>query len=140
MEGIQAAYRLRVLFEQKITAEYYDSFKGRFGRVQVEVLSYLYDHHNVRIQELADTLNISKQHASKIIARLEDQELVTKNADPQDGRSSLFCLSDSGMQLMEEHLALSNQLFEQRLRKLPHQDQQAMLSAMEFTASILERL
>jgi len=139
MTAIQTAYRLRVLFEKKITSEYFNSFKGQFGRVQVEVLSYLYDHKQARIHELADTLNVPKQHASKIITRLIEQNLVTKTSDSEDRRSFLFALSNEGLRLMEEHLAISNACFDKRFSKLTKEEQDAMASAMEQLALLLER-
>lgn len=140
MDSVQSAYRLRVLFEQKITAEYYDSFKGRFGRVQVEVLSHLYEHRWARVQELADILNIPKQHASKIISRLEEQGLIAGTSDPRDRRSTLYSLSDGGLTMMEEHLEISNRCFAQRLEKLTPEERETMLSAMQTVAALLEKI
>jgi len=139
MNAVQTAYRLRVLFEQKITAEYFNSFKGHFGRVQVEVLSYLYEREHARVQELANALNIPKQHASKIMIRLEEQNLVCKQSDPNDKRSTLFFLSDDGIQLMEKHLAVSNDAFGERMEKLSADEQQKLISSMELLTSMLER-
>lgn len=140
MQGIQIAYRLRTLFEQKVTAEYYNSFKGSFGRVQVEVLSCLYTRERIRVQELADSLNVPKQHASKILSRLEEQDLVTKVPDPQDGRSMLYSLCDEGKALMEEHLAVSDRCFSRRMARLNSEEQQKMLQAMQTVADLLEKM
>jgi len=140
MNAAKAAYELRVLFEQKITSEYYASFKGQFGRVQVEVLSFLYDNETVRVQNLADALDIPKQHASKILARLQEQGLVARNDDPDDKRSVLFSLSEEGRALMQKHLDFSNASFEERFSKLSQQEQEALLSAMEITTACLKEL
>ena len=140
MDRFQSAYRLRVLFEQKITAEYYNSFKGRFGRVQVEVLSYLYEHKHARVQELAEVLNIPKQHASKILSRLEEQGYVSGKPDPDDGRSNLYGLNEEGLSMMEQHLAVSNHCFAQRLEKLSPEERETMHSAMQTVAALLEKL
>lgn len=140
MDSVQVAYRLRTLFDQKITAEYYDSFKGRFGRVQVEVLSHLYEHKQARVQELADILNIPKQHASKIISRLEEQGLIASSSDPSDGRSTLYSLSEEGNGMMQEHLLISNRSFGRRLENLTPQERQTMLQAMQTVAEMLEKL
>lgn len=140
MDTLQIAYRLRTLFEQKVTQEYYDSFKGRFGRVQVEVLSDLYENKTVRIQELAGRLNIPKQHASKIISRLEEQELILSSPDPGDGRSVLYALNETGRALVEQHLLLSNRRFLERLNKLSPSERQVMMEAMGTVARLLEKM
>lgn len=140
MDSARIAYRLRTLFDQKVTAEYYNSFKGHFGRVQVEVLSCLYANGQVRVQELADMLNIPKQHASKILTRLEEQGYLSGNSDPQDGRSWLYGLNDQGLSMMEEHLGASNRCFAQRLAKLTPEEQETMLTAMQTAADLLDKM
>ncbi|MBQ3076286.1 MAG: winged helix DNA-binding protein [Clostridia bacterium] len=140
MDSAQLAYRLRVLFEQKITAHYFDSFKGTFGRVQVEVLSLLYDRRTVRAGELVELLNISKQHASKILLRLEEQGLVTWQEDPADRRRTLFQLSPQGQQLMSDHLAHSNRIFDEGLLRLSESERRTLHEAMLTMTELLERL
>lgn len=140
MDRLHSAYRLRILFEQKITAEYYNSFKGRFGRVQVEVLSHLYLHRTARVQELAELLNIPKQHASKILTRLEEEGYVAKTPDPSDGRAALYGLNEAGLALMISHLSASDACFARRLAKLTPEEQEKMLQAMQTVAEFLEKI
>lgn len=40
----ELAFRTGELFNKKITAIFLDSFKGKYGHTQVEVLIYLHDH------------------------------------------------------------------------------------------------
>ncbi|MBP3371802.1 MAG: MarR family transcriptional regulator [Clostridia bacterium] len=120
--------------------EYYASFKGEFGRVQVEVLSYLYDNQSTHVQQFADMLTIPKQHASKILARLQEQGLVTRQSDPADGRSVLFSLSSEGLQLMEDHLAVSHARFTERFCRLSEEKQAELVRAMEMTTQYLKEL
>lgn len=140
MKSTQIAYQLRVLFEKKITNHYFDSFKGQFGRVQVEVLSYLYDKPPVPLGVLAEALNIPKQHGSKIVARLQEQGLVTQQPDPADGRRSLCTLSAAGRALTEQHLGHSNRIFEEGLDKLTQSEQQQFLEAMITLNRLLKKM
>ena len=140
MNASQAAYQLRVLFEQKITAHYYALFKGSFGRVQADVLSCLYDQKSTNVQQVASFLDIPKQHASKILARLQEQQLVEKCADPKDKRAALFSLSDKGHAFMQEQLETSNARFESRFAALSKEEQAEFLRAMEQVTHYLEKL
>lgn len=140
MKVSQIAYRLQSLFEQKILAEYFALFKGRLGRIQVEVLNYLYDHGEVRIQELVNTLNIPKQHASKILWRLEEEGLVFKRVDPEDKRAVLFALNEAGLAFIDKQVESSNRMFERRIEKLTPAEKEKLISAMEQMVSILEKL
>lgn len=140
MNRSQIASQLRVLFEKKITAHYYDSFKGKFGRVQVEVLIYLSDRPPVPLGALAEALNIPKQHASTIISRLQQQGLVSQQPDPADKRRSLCALSPAGQELMARHAAHSNRIFETGLDKLSQAEQQQFLDAMVTLNRLLEKM
>ncbi len=140
MTDIRAAYRLHKLFEQKITSEYYASFKGKYGRVQVEALNYLYANHEVRVCDLGEILDISKQHASKMIQKFEDDGLVLKKADPADGRSVVCLLSDKGRAYIEEYLANSDKRFIAKLESLSENDRIKLIESMETISELLEKL
>jgi len=140
MSDAKLAYELRVLFERKITAPYYDSFKGKYGRTQVEVLNYLYDNDAAGVQKLAQTLNIPKQHASKIVGRLKEEGLLLCREDPKDRRALRFSLSPEGKHLMELHIADSNHRFKQCLEALEERERRRFRQAMEAMVEILEIL
>ena len=140
MKETQVAYQLRVLFDKKITSFYMDSFKGMFGKVQVEVLDYLYENREARTKELAERLNVPKQHVSKIISRLEELELVANKPDISDGRASLYFLTDKGMDLMNSHIEQSNRNFEALLQNLCEEERKQLLGAMELMVTCLNKM
>ena len=140
MKEAQLAYQLRVLFEQKITSYYLDSFKGMFGKVQVEVLIYLYDNAGVRVQKLAEKLNIPKQHASKIVARLEELGLVGGKTDESDKRANLYFLTEQGLELMNRHMEASNQNFEEMLKCLTEKEKEQMMLSMKTMIDLLKKM
>ena len=140
MKETQIAYQLRVLFDKKITSFYHDSFKGMFGKVQIEVLDYLYENKEARTQEIADVMNISKQHASKIIIRLEELELVANKPDKQDGRASLYFLTEKGLELMNQHIEKSNRNFEELLKGLDEAERKQLISSMQTMVELLDKL
>ncbi len=140
MKEAQLAYQLRVLFEQKITSYYLDSFKGMFGKVQVEVLVYLYDNAGARVQKLAEKLNIPKQHASKIVARLEELGLVVGNPDESDRRATLYYLTEQGLELMNRHMEDSNRNFEEMLKCLTEKEKEQMTHSMKTMIALLKKM
>lgn len=140
MRESQLAYQLRVLFEKKITSYYLDSFKGKFGKVQVEVLIYLYDNVRVRVQDLAEELNIPKQHASKIITRLEELGYVAGSMCEGDKRAKLYFLTELGMELMNQHIEASNCNFEKLLEGLTLGEKTQFVVSMENMIRILEKM
>lgn len=140
MEKAKLAYKLQVLFEKKITGIYRRSYKGEFGKVQVEVLDYLYEHKEGRVQHIAETLLIPKQHASKIILRLNELKLVESKADPLDKRATLFSLSESGKVLVETHIKESNDHFYSLLHSLNKEEEEIFIKSMENIVSLLEKM
>jgi len=136
----EIAYRFQVLFHQKVTSAFHLSFKGEFGRVQMETLCFLQEHSLVRGQELSQSLNIPKQHVSKIMGRLEELGLVVHQVDSRDNRFCLYSLSDQGKKMMAERIGESNRSFESRLSRLSQEDQDRFQSAMETLVEVLEKL
>src|SRR3546814_5284212 len=54
----------------------------------------------IRLSELAERENVTVPTMSRIVTALERDGLVTRTADPADGRASLLALSDAGNELV----------------------------------------
>lgn len=52
--------------------------------------------HTIRMSTLAESANVNLSHLSRIVTRLEKQDWVRRRPDPDDGRSTLACLTDAG--------------------------------------------
>lgn len=139
-ESAELAYRMGLLFNRKITSFYWRSFKGELGQVQAQALSDLYENQPARTQEIADRLGIPKQHASKILSRLEETGLVESTADPSDKRSHLYVLSEKGSSLVQDHIASSNDHFLKMIESVGDGEQQRFNDAMEIMVSFLNKL
>lgn len=140
MNNSKIAYQLQVLFEKKITKYYRHSYKGLFGKVQIEVLDYLYENKEGRTQEVADALLIPKQHASKIILRFVELGFVDSRPDPFDKRATIFYLTPEGLHLIEEHIKDSDEHFESLIKNLTEQDKIDFIQSMDKIVEILEKL
>lgn len=140
MNNSKIAYQLQVLFEKKITKFYRDSYKGLFGKVQVDVLDFLYENKEGRTQDVADSLIIPKQHASKIILRLVELGLVDSKPDSSDKRSTIFYLTKDGYDLVEEHIKASNQNFDSLINQLNEDDKVHLIESMKTIVQILEKM
>ena len=140
MKNAELAYQVGLLFDKKITAFYRNTYKGILGQVQVQVLNDLYANQHVKPQEIADRMNIPKQHASKILSRLEELGYVQCSRDPEDRRGRLYTLTDSGTELIQAHISASNTHFEELLDRLDETERQQMSSTMETMVALLSRL
>ena len=139
-DHIQAAYQLGLWFNRTLISYYRSTYKGLFGAVQVQALDDLYVLGSVRPQEMADRLDIPKQHASKILSRLCDLSLAESQPDSSDGRSRIFCLTDSGRALVQEHIRQSNENFRKMLETLDGEALGELGTSLEKTLRILTRI
>jgi DNA-binding MarR family transcriptional regulator len=86
--------------------------------------------------ELAARERVQRPTATKLVARLEQDGLVSRTADPDDGRSSLIAVTGEGAGLLREIRTRKDAYLAQRLRKLPAEDR----ATLERATVILERL
>ena len=140
MDQVQLAYRVGEWFNRVLFSYYRATFKGNLGAVQVQALSDLYILGSARMQEMADRLDVPKQHASKILARLGETGLVESRPDPDDGRARIFSLTPEGKALVEEHIEKSNSRFREMLATLSEEDRRELGGSMEKLLEIFGRL
>jgi DNA-binding MarR family transcriptional regulator len=86
--------------------------------------------------ELAAAERIQRPTATRLLARLEEEGLVTKTADPVDGRVRRVAVSPAGTALLAETRARKDAWMARALDGLDEDD----LAALERTAALLERL
>lgn len=92
----ELAFRTGELFNKKITALFLDSFKGKYGHTQVEVLIYLHDHGEAKATELCTAIGVPKQHISKIVKGFLEDGLLEINQCTEDCRIDILTLSVKG--------------------------------------------
>jgi DNA-binding MarR family transcriptional regulator len=86
--------------------------------------------------ELAARERIKRPTATRIVAKLERLELVTRTADPSDGRAFLVAATGSGRDLLRRMRTRKTAYLARRLGRLDPDE----LATLESAAIILERL
>jgi DNA-binding MarR family transcriptional regulator len=86
--------------------------------------------------ELATRERVQRPTATKFVARLEADGLVTRTADPEDGRSFLIAITPDGGERLRAIRTRKDAYLATRLRKLPADDR----ATLERAAVILERM
>ncbi len=86
--------------------------------------------------ELATHEHIQRPTATRMLARLEEDGLILRSADPDDRRSALITISDHGRTVLGESRTRKNAYLAQRLRSLDADE----LAALDRASAILERL
>jgi len=86
--------------------------------------------------ELAAIEGIQRPTATRVIALLEEAELVVRAPDPADRRSSLVSVTPEGRALLRKARNRKTAYLAHRMRDLPAED----LAALERAADVLERM
>jgi DNA-binding MarR family transcriptional regulator len=86
--------------------------------------------------ELAQRERVQRPTVTRMLARLEEDGIVERAADPADGRSFLVSLTPAGLEKLHEVRSRKDAYLAQRLRKLDDEER----AALERAAAILERL
>jgi len=86
--------------------------------------------------ELAEREAIKRPAATRIVARLDAEDLVVRTVDPADRRVTLIAATPAGRALLRRVRKRKNEYLARRMRDLPEED----LAALERAADVLERL
>ena len=139
MVNLELAYRLGTLFDQKITSVYRASFNCDYGKVQIDVLSWLYEHPGIRASELSERMNTPKQHISKIIIDFEADGLVERKPSPSDRRAILVSLTEAGREFIEKHIRASDENLLRITQGISSEEADKLNLAMKTVIEILEK-
>src|SRR3954454_8323227 len=88
--------------------------------------------------EIAAAERIQRTTATRVIARLEEAGLVTRAADPADGRSSLVSVTADGRALLARLRANKDAFLARRLDDLDPDERAVLDRAAEILERVLE--
>jgi DNA-binding MarR family transcriptional regulator len=94
----------------------------------------------MRLTTLAAKEGVSQPSMTQLVQRLERQELVTRIADPDDGRVALIGITDAGVALFDERLAVRRERLGRILTTLDDEDRDALALAARVALPVLQRL
>lgn len=138
--ALRPAYRMRVVFERTVMAPYRDTYRGELGQAQVELLELLYMRGPLRQQDLARELRTSKQHVSKMLARLVQVGHVTLAADADCARGNVAALSDEGRAYVDDHIMQGSRQVQATFSRLTDAEREELAQAMDTVARLLEKV
>ena len=137
MTDAELAFKTGSIFNKKITSAFWSSFKGEYGRVQVEVLVFLSEVKSAQASEIASELNISKQHVSLILKEFISAGYVNSITNPNDKRTSIVSITQSGQEFLNEHIEISNHVFNRIVSKMSDEDKKQFLDALNTIYAML---
>src|SRR3954452_14695702 len=109
---------------------------GELTPSQLAALASIERHGPMTPSELADRERIQRPTATRVLALLESRGLISRAADPLDGRSSLLTVTRDGAALLKRLRSRKTAYLAQRLSSLDSSE----LQTLERAAAILERM
>ena len=91
----KAAQRWNELLQERFTAAGFADVRPSYGSILVP----LFEQDGLRMTELAERSRLTKQTMTTMVRLLERDGLVSRYADPPDGRASLVSLTARGRRL-----------------------------------------
>lgn len=87
---------------------------------------------------LADAERIQRPTATRIVAKLEERELVSRRPDPDDGRVSRVEITREGRGLLKRIRSRKSEFLAKRLRALTPAEQATLAEAAQLLERLLE--
>ncbi len=109
------------------------SLSEEFGLTTQEwrTLAVLHFLKRANVNELANNTNIQKSQMSRLITQLEADGLMEREVNPEDGRSTLLCLTDKGLEIVLRVLSVSSERNERMLEGLSQVERVLFMSLIE---------
>lgn len=111
---------------------------GHLTATQSSVLGTVSRHGPISISELASRERLSLPMISKVVGVLEDEGLVVRETDPEDGRVRLIALHARGRAWIVESRERRDRWLAERLRHLDHDSRAALATAVTVLAELIE--
>jgi len=84
-----------------------------------------------RMSEMAEALGVAQSTATRLVEPLAREKRVERRPTPDDGRAVVICLTDKGRHAAVELSALSQRWSEGILQRIPSDEHQAVIRALE---------
>jgi DNA-binding MarR family transcriptional regulator len=107
------------------------------GSTGVAVLGQLHRRGALTASEIAAAERVQPQSLTRVLASLEEQNLIKREQDAQDRRRHTIELTDSGRQLLREHMKSSDDWLAEAIEERLNPTERAVL---ELAAGILDQL
>ena len=109
-----------------------------FTASQGALLATIERHGPLTPSELAQRERVQRPTVTRMLARLEEDGIVQRAADPADGRSFLVSLTPHGRELLAEVRTRKDAYLAQRLSALDDEERAALARAADLLEHLLE--
>jgi DNA-binding MarR family transcriptional regulator len=94
----------------------------------------------IRLTALAATEGVSQPSMTQLIQRLERLGLVTRLADPEDGRAALIGITGQGQRLLDDRQRIRRERLTALMATLTSEEESALWLSARVALPVLQRL
>lgn len=87
---------------------------------------------------LTEILGVDKSTVSKSVDKLVNNGFLVRDADPEDRRSVILCLSDKGKLLFEEVERRATAYFEEVVADIPDDKREQIIESLQYLVQALK--
>jgi DNA-binding MarR family transcriptional regulator len=102
-----------------------------WNQVALSTLSLLVRKGPLRITDLVAAERITQPGMTSLVGRMASAGLVTRTADPTDGRATLVQATEAGRAYLDQCHSVRAEVITRHVRELPPQHRQALLAALD---------
>ncbi|MBO0451907.1 MarR family transcriptional regulator [Candidatus Enterococcus murrayae] len=111
-----------------------------YSMSEMRILGEIGRHPSITANELTKRLNIKKSYLSRILSKLERNDYIFKEKNPEDSRSLQLFLTEKGLELNKYVEAESDKKVLELLEPLDTQNYQELVTAMKTIERILGKV
>jgi DNA-binding MarR family transcriptional regulator/GNAT superfamily N-acetyltransferase len=111
--------------------------KSDFSLVQVRVMYELNHNDNLAAADLMEILKLDRGYLSRLIASLEEKNLIEKSPDPKNGKRLVLSLTEKGKRVEDGLEKLSSNQVEDILKPLTPTQRRQLVRSMETIEKLL---
>ncbi|MCQ2972318.1 MAG: MarR family transcriptional regulator [archaeon] len=125
--------KLAQIFKKIVKSTYVENVKekyldaSKFSDLEIGVINFISENGQVRFKEITTTLEIPKSTLTNLINRLEKQEVLVRERNPKDKRSYLLTLTEKGISVQKDCLAMEKEIYSKMLANLSNKDKKDLL-------------
>ena len=136
-ELTETAARLRLAIN-RTARRMRQSAKADLGPASVAALATIERSGPLTPSELARIEGIQRPTATRLLGRLTEEGLVTRTADPDDGRCSIVAINPAGRAALARLRKLKTAYLAKEMRRLSDDDVETLARAAEILEQVLE--
>lgn len=110
-----------------------------FPLVQVRLMYELNHGDNLAASDLMKILKLDRGYLSRLIASLEEQDLITKTADTQNGKRMVLALTTKGKQVEDKLEQLSSKQVVDLIAPLTYSERRQLVASMQHIENLLSK-